>query len=181
MKHWSQDLYLKAWNYACRAHNGQNMPGSELPYINHVGAVAMEILGTISRDETIEDPDLALQCALLHDVIEDTSIDVEEIKWQFGEAVAQGVLALSKNPDLPDKEQQMQDSLIRIKSQPREVWMVKLADRITNLQAPPRYWPIRKVAQYHAQAALILETLGSASKPLSDRLHTRLKEYRRFF
>lgn len=42
------------------------------------------------------------------------------------------------------KKLQMQDSLRRIKSQPREVWMVKMADRITNLQPPPGHWSEEK-------------------------------------
>ena len=71
--------------------------------------------------------------------MEDTPATFEEISISFGLEVAEGVLALTKNQDLP-KSEQMLDSLSRIKDQPKEVKAVKLADRITNLQEPPKYW-----------------------------------------
>lgn len=181
MKHWSQELYLKAWNYASNAHNEQYLPGSDLPYINHIATVAMEVISAITRDKEVENPNLAVQCALLHDVIEDTPISFEDLKQQFGQEVAQGVLALSKDPSLPKTGTQMQDSLTRIRSQPQEIWMVKLADRVANLQPPPRHWPISKIANYHAQAIQILETLSSASETLSQRLTTKIRQYRQYF
>jgi len=57
--------------------------------------------------------------------------------------VAIAVSSLSKNENLP-REMQMQDSLDRILQLPKEVWAVKLADRITNLQPPPAYWDAEK-------------------------------------
>lgn len=180
MKHWSQELYLKAWNYASNAHNGQYLPGSDLPYINHIATVTMEVIAAIIRDKDVKDPDLAVQCALLHDVIEDTPVSFEDLKRQFGHQVAQGVLALSKDPSLPKNGAQMQDSLARIRSQPQEIWMVKLADRVANLQSPPRHWPISKLTNYHAQAIEILETLASASDTLSHRLAAKIRQYRQY-
>jgi (p)ppGpp synthase/HD superfamily hydrolase len=180
MKYWSQELYLKAWNYASIAHNGQCLPGCDLPYITHIATVAMEVIAAITRDEGVENPDLAIQCALLHDVIEDTSVSFEDLKRQFGQKVAQGVMALSKNPCLAKNGAQMHDSLARIRQQPQEIWMVKLADRVANLQPPPKHWPISKIANYHAQAIEILETLASASKTLSHRLETKIQHYRQY-
>ena len=179
MKHWSPDLYLKAWNFASRAHEEQCVPGTTIPYINHVGAVAMEIISAIARDGSVGEPDLAIQCALLHDVLEDTATDVEQIDKEFGERVAKGVLALSKDPDLPSKEAQMRDSLRRIKTQPREVWMVKLADRITNLQPPPRNWSRAKIVKYHGEAKQILSALCTASNALSERLYIKIERYKK--
>jgi (p)ppGpp synthase/HD superfamily hydrolase len=43
---------------------------------------------------TYTNADLAIQCALLHDVIEDTPTTCQEVEQQFGAAVAKGVLAL---------------------------------------------------------------------------------------
>jgi guanosine-3',5'-bis(diphosphate) 3'-pyrophosphohydrolase len=42
MNIWDQDAYLKAWNFASAIHMGQTIPGSEIPYINHLGLVCME-------------------------------------------------------------------------------------------------------------------------------------------
>ena len=85
----------------------------------------------------------------------------------------------SKIPDLP-KADQLVDSLERIKEQPREVWMVKLADRITNLYHPPFYWNNEKIISYQAEAKLILNALSDANQHLANRLEHKIKEYPQF-
>ncbi|HEV7554118.1 MAG TPA: HD domain-containing protein, partial [Kofleriaceae bacterium] len=126
------------------------------------------------------DEDLAVQCALLHDTVEDTGTTRDEIATVFGEAVAAGVSALSKDASLP-KPDQMADSLRRIREQPREVWMVKLADRITNLSEPPHYWTRDKRIAYRDEAIVIADALGSASPALDRRIRGRITDYARFF
>ena len=59
----------------------------------------------------------------------------------------------------------------------REIWVVKLADRVTNLQTPPPHWSKDKIAAYHREAEQILEALGPASDHLSARMRTRLAAY----
>lgn len=177
---WSQDKYNQAWLFAATAHQMQKIPGSYLPYITHVASVAMEVMVALSV-ETVSQPDLALQCALLHDVIEDTEITYQQVADTFGEAVAQGVLALTKNESLPDKPSQMKDSLNRIQEQPTEVWLVKLADRINNLATPPHYWTKDKIKKYWLEAQLIKEMLGTASLFLTIRLNKKMNDYRTFF
>ena len=177
MNIWNQDKYIKAWNFASIAHQGQSVPGTDIPYINHIGNVAMESMASIAVSEEKIDSDLLVQCALLHDVIEDTNTPYDLIKSEFGENIADGVLALSKDKKLPGKENQMKDSLERIRRQPKEVWMVKLSDRITNLQPPPKHWNDEKIEKYRDEAILILETLGPANKHLADRLKKKISEY----
>ena len=176
---WNQDDYLKAWNFASIAHQGQVLHTAELPYINHIGLVAMEGLAAIALDKQceIQQPDLLVQCALLHDTIEDTAVDYQQLKDHFGVAVADGVLALTKNEMLPSKALQMQDSLDRILAQPNEVWMVKLADRITNLQPPPKHWDLEKKAYYADEARLIMKVLGGANSRLQQRLADKIEQY----
>jgi (p)ppGpp synthase/HD superfamily hydrolase len=84
---------------------------------------------------------------------------------------------LSKNPDL-EKSQQLIDSLERIKQQPIEVWMVKLADRISNLQPPPPHWTQEKILRYRDEAIEIHTHLQSASPFLSTRLAAKIQTYR---
>jgi (p)ppGpp synthase/HD superfamily hydrolase len=180
MNIWDQDKYTKAWNFASRVHNRQLVPGTDIPYINHIGNVSMEAMAAIAHTEDIEYPDLLVQCSLLHDVIEDADIPYDVVASEFGVGVADGVLALSKDKSIPVKEQQMTDSLERIRQQPKEIWMVKLADRITNLQPPPTHWDNEKINKYKSEAELILETLGSSNKHLADRLKNKILEYRRF-
>lgn len=174
----SRDLYMRAWNFASERHLGQKMPGSELPYVTHVGAVAMEVLATFALED-VADPDLAMACALLHDTVEDTKTTPEEVGAAFGPAVAAGVVALSKDATLP-KAEQMADSLRRIRREPRAVWLVKLADRTVNMEAPPHYWPSEKRRAYREEARLILRELGEASPSLAARLEEKIEAYGAF-
>ncbi len=172
---WSQDLYTAASRFAAVAHAGQHVPATGLPYLLHVTLVAMEVSAAL-RAEPGHDEDLAMQCALLHDTIEDTAVTFEQLEATFGRPVADGVLALTKDERLP-KAEQMPDSLRRIREQPREIWLVKLADRIVNLQPPPKHWTRDRIEAYKAEARTILATLGPASPFLAARLAEKIEAY----
>ena len=177
---WSQELVDRTWRFAAQAHQGQTLPGTDLPYAVHPALVCMEVMAALRAEPGAErDEDLAVQCALLHDVVEDTAVSAEEVRATFGAAVAAGVLALSKDASLPGHER-MADSLRRIREQPREVWMVKLADRITNLAPPPLHWQQPRIAAYRAEALEILRALGEASPILAGRLADMIEVYAAF-
>jgi len=178
---WSQDMYAKAWHVASLAHDGQTYCGTEkgqvYPYIHHIALVAMELMSVLPQSAGCN-ANLGIQCALLHDTIEDTDHDYASLNALFGSAVANGVLALSKNPNVGNKKAQMLDSLERIQQQPREIWMVKLADRITNMSSPPFHWSVEKCVLYRDEALLILQVLGGAHDALAQRLAQRIHAYR---
>jgi len=174
---WNPDKYQAAILFAAQAHLGQTFAGQELPYLVHLAQVTMEVMRALCQESEGLDADLAVQCALLHDTLEDTDTTYAELASHFGEAVAQGVQALGKNPDLP-KTERMADSLQRIlKLQRREVAMVKLADRITNLQQPPAHWSREKKRAYQAEALVILSELGAAHAWLAQRLADKIEAY----
>lgn len=174
---WSPELYRRALVFAAEAHGGQKVPGSERPYVTHPVEVAAELCAALLVDP-VDEPDLAVQCALLHDTVEDTSVRVEDLVERFGAAVARGVAALSKDPTIA-KEGRMADSLRRIRSEPREVWMVKLSDRIVNLADPPSYWSDEKIASYRVEAIEIADALGEASAVLDARIREKIRSYGR--
>jgi (p)ppGpp synthase/HD superfamily hydrolase len=145
MNLWSPDDYAVAWRFAAEAHRKQCVPGTKLPYIVHIGNVAMEVMSAIAARGDVEDANLAVQCAVLHDSVEDTAVTVDVLLDRFGPKVAAGVEALTKDEKLGNKDEKMRDSLARIQNQPQAVWMVKLADRITNLQPPPKTWNQEKI------------------------------------
>jgi guanosine-3',5'-bis(diphosphate) 3'-pyrophosphohydrolase len=118
----------------------------------------------------------AVQVALLHDTIEDTSTDFEELENKFGVEIAKAVSALTKNKELP-KEKRMQDSLTRIKKLQVEVWAIKLADRITNLQPPPPHWDNEKKIKYQKEARIIIGELKEGNEFLAQRLEAKIEEY----
>lgn len=177
---WCPDKYTKTWNFATVAHDGQTYGSSEkgnrVAYLNHIGNVSAEVMWGLQAENSY-DENLAVQCAILHDVIEDTKYTYENIVSQFGEKVANGVLALTKNEQLGTKQEQMQDSLNRILRQPQEVWMVKLADRICNLQSIPHYWTPKKIQYYKEEAILIHDTLKKGNPLLAERLVEKIQKY----
>lgn len=138
----------------------------------------MEVMSAIVRtDDALSDPDLVVQCAVLHDVIEDAGVTADSLEERFGASVAAGVQALTKDESLPTNQVQMLDSLERIRLQPKEIWMVKMADRIVNLQPPPSHWTSEKINAYREEAQLILDRLGDANQPLANRLRKKIERY----
>ncbi|MCP4872215.1 MAG: bifunctional (p)ppGpp synthetase/guanosine-3',5'-bis(diphosphate) 3'-pyrophosphohydrolase [Proteobacteria bacterium] len=166
------DAYDVAARFAADSHIGQTVKGAELPYLMHVTLVAAEVMAALQH-EPVDDPDLAIQCALLHDTVEDTHVTLAEIEALFGADVALGVDALSKR-DVPNS---MEDSLRRVNASRREIRMVKLADRTTNMAPPPHFWSAEKRRSYRGQAQMILDALGDASPFLAARLRARIEAY----
>jgi (p)ppGpp synthase/HD superfamily hydrolase len=170
---WSRDLIQRALRVAAEAHAGQDVPGTELPYLLHVTQVAAEVMAVAGG--TTEGT-LAVLCALLHDTLEDTDLSVAALESEFGADVVAGVQALTKDATLP-KEQRMTDSLRRIQEQPPQVAWVKLADRITNLQTPPSHWSSEKIAAYKVEAQQIHTALAEYSPELGARLAQKIAAY----
>ena len=86
----------KALDLALTAHDGQTRKSGE-PYIIHPILVAA-ITASISNDETM------VQAALLHDVVEDTSFDLEDLERDFGQDVTHMVEGLTKIVEIRDEE-----------------------------------------------------------------------------
>lgn len=173
----TQTLYQEAIKFATAKHmeENQKVRGTDLPYVVHLSNVAMEIM-IAALNSVHFNLDFAVQVALLHDTIEDTSTNFAELENKFGIEIAVGVMALTKNSNLP-KGQQMQDTLMRVKELPLEVWAIKLADRITNLQAPPLDWNKEKRIKYQKEAKLILSELKDGSEYLAKRLEAKIAAY----
>lgn len=175
-----QTIYQNAIKFAALKHaeKNQTVPGTNLPYVVHLSNVAMEIMAAYHNDAGIN-LGFALKVALLHDTIEDTSATFDEIANQFDMATAEGVMALTKNNNLPAPEK-MPDSLNRIRALPKEVWAVKLADRITNLQEPPQHWGAAKKEAYRKESIQIWQHLKGANQCLEQRLAKKINEYERY-
>lgn len=176
----TQTLYQEAIVFATTKHleKEQIVPGTNLPYVVHLSNVAMEVIIAAINSENFN-LNFAVQVALLHDIIEDTSTKLEELENKFGIDIAQAVLALTKNKDLA-KEHQMMDCLSRIRNMQPEVWAVKLADRITNLQSPPPHWNKQKRIEYQDESKTILTELNSGNIFLAKRLEGKIVDYKKY-
>lgn len=170
-----------AIQFAVIAHGNQVRKGNEhLPYVFHCIDVANEIF--YYSGLTVEEMRIASIIAILHDTIEDTPVTQGDISDQFGDDVAQGVGALSKNESVSctgnSKLAQLTESITRIKQFPKYVWAVKLADRISNLKSFPAMWGREKITEYLSEASLIARELGEASEGLHARLLARIAQTR---
>ena len=176
----SQENYIEVLNFAAFAHGEQKTPKG-LPYLAHITCVAMEVINACEKSKFDEEKtNIAISCALLHDVIEDANITYDELYTKFGEKIANGVEALTKDKTLASKQEQMKDSIERLLAQPYEVQMVKLADRITNLGIPPKHWDNEKIKKYQKEAGFILSCLANSNIYLAKRLEEKIENYNNY-
>ena len=118
---------LRAASFAARKHQGQKRADNVTPYFSHVARVTL----ILSHEFGITDEEV-LTAALLHDTIEDTATDYDEIAAVFGPRVADYVVLLTKNGMLPKKERE-EDYVVRLSRAPEPVMIAKMADLYDNL------------------------------------------------
>jgi guanosine-3',5'-bis(diphosphate) 3'-pyrophosphohydrolase len=121
----------RAYAFAEESHRGQKRLSGE-DFIEHPVAVAA-ILADLGMDLT------TLQAALLHDVVEDTSLSVEEIEAEFGTQVAAIVDGLTKLEKIKfrSREQEQAENvrkMIIAMARDIRVLLIKLADRLHNMR-----------------------------------------------
>jgi guanosine-3',5'-bis(diphosphate) 3'-pyrophosphohydrolase len=121
------DLWQRAASFAARAHRHQTRRDGATPYVAHVFRVAMTVRDVFACDDPI-----CIAAALLHDTIEDTGADYDEIAEDFGHDVATCVAALTKNMALPEAEREAEYDA-RLASADWRARLVKLADQYDNL------------------------------------------------
>ncbi|MFA8450250.1 MAG: HD domain-containing protein [Bacteroidales bacterium] len=170
-----QDEYQDAIRFAGEKHAGQSIPGSPISYMAHISNVAMEVLLSYFKKPSF-DINFATQVAILHDVLEDTQCTTQELENKFGQKITDAVQALSKDKCI-SSHLQIKDSIHRIKKMPKEVGLVKLADRITNLQPPPTTWTKDKIQTYKEESLYILKELGNCNDYLKGRLGICIEIY----
>jgi guanosine-3',5'-bis(diphosphate) 3'-pyrophosphohydrolase len=118
--------WQKAVSFAARKHQGQLRKDDQTPYFAHPVRVAFIVRHLFNVADEV-----ALQAALLHDTIEDTTTDYDDILEQFSLPVADAVAALTKDARLAhdEREAAYDAGLIRASWQAR---LVKLADVYDN-------------------------------------------------
>ncbi len=120
-----------AYDFAAKAHENQIRETGE-PYIIHPVEVA-SILAEFEFDQSV------IIAALLHDVIEDTSIGYNDLKKEFGEEIAKlvdGVTKLDKISFTTKEELQVENlrKMFLAMAEDIRVVMIKLADRLHNMR-----------------------------------------------
>jgi guanosine-3',5'-bis(diphosphate) 3'-pyrophosphohydrolase len=141
----SQPLLQEAAAFAARAHRHQVRKDGKTPYISHLIRVTL----TVSHVFGCNDP-VVLAVALLHDTIEDTTTDYDDLAERFGADIADRVAALTKNMALPEKQREEEYDQ-RIAKGDWRVRLVKLADVYDNF-CDVETWPAEKQAKQKREA-----------------------------
>lgn len=174
---WDNKLVSEALFFANKNHSSQKMMHPEnMPYSAHFTGVTLNAIKYAILENEEFDWNVLVCCALLHDVVEDCGVSLNEIEEKFGTKICNGVSALTKNDNLK-KEEKMQDSLNRIKACGKEVATVKMADRLFNIRDRVPTWSKEKQEKYLIESKLILKELGEYNKSISKALIDAIENY----
>ena len=126
-----RDLIARAFTFAARAHEGQQRRSGE-DFVLHPWGAAKICAQLRLDDETIA-------AALLHDVVEDTDVDLEDVRAEFGDEIAKLVEGVTKltRVQFQSREQAEAENyrkLIMAMAEDARVILIKLADRLHNLR-----------------------------------------------
>ena len=141
------ELVSEAIAFAVKAHDGMRRKKSDAPYILHPMEAAV-IVGTMTDDQNL------IAAAVLHDVVEDAGITIEEIEEKFGKRVRELVESETedKRADLPPSDTwriRKEESLeVLKKSDDIAVLMVWLGDKLANMRAIYRDFKVEGVAMW---------------------------------
>jgi GTP pyrophosphokinase len=135
------DLLRRAYEYSARMHGEQKRMSGE-PYVIHPLNVAL-IIAQFKLDLP------SIVTGLLHDVVEDTGVSLEEVAEQFGSEVASlvdGVTKVSKITFLSRAEKQAENfrKMIIAMAHDIRVVLIKLADRLHNMRTLSHLSPLRQ-------------------------------------
>lgn len=126
--------FARAVAFAAYAHDGQTRKGGALPYIVHLMEAAA-IAATLTNDPEV------LAAAVLHDVIEDCGVTDVELRARFGRRVAQLVRAVSEEKEADAQgswQKRKLHTVTHLRAASREVLILTLADKLSNLRALDR-------------------------------------------
>lgn len=131
----------RAITTAVTAHANTERRGKGFPYIVHP-MEAVEIVATITPDQEL------LAAAALHDVVEDTDMNIEQIRQDFGERIARLVDAesdkftegVSETDSWHDRKQAAID---RLATASRDAKIVALGDKLSNMRAIYRDYTVQ--------------------------------------
>ena len=154
-----RDLLARAFAFAAKAHEGQQRRSGE-DFIHHPFGAAKICAELRLDDETIA-------AALMHDVVEDTGVTIEQVRDEFGDEIAQLVEGVTKLTGIRFQSREHAEAenyrkMILAMARDVRVILIKLADRLHNMRTL-EYWGRQTQVQ---KARETLDVYG----PLAHRL-----------
>jgi guanosine-3',5'-bis(diphosphate) 3'-pyrophosphohydrolase len=169
---------LEAVRFSAERHRDQRRKGAGgSPYINHPVEVAERIWNTGG----VRDPHVIV-AALLHDTLEDTETDPEEIRHRFGEEVFSLVREVTDDKQLPKLERKrLQIEHARQLSPGAK--QIKIADKTCNVrdiaEDPPADWSLERKREYLLWAGRVVDGLRGVNPALEREFDSILADARR--
>jgi GTP pyrophosphokinase len=126
-----RDLLMRAFGFAAKAHTGQYRRSGQDFVLHPLGAA--RICAELHLDEQ------TIAAALLHDVVEDTDVTIDDIRAEFGDDVARLVEGVTKLTRIQFQTREQAEAenyrkLIVAMAEDARVILIKLADRLHNLR-----------------------------------------------
>jgi GTP diphosphokinase / guanosine-3',5'-bis(diphosphate) 3'-diphosphatase len=126
-----RELLSRAFRFAADAHEGQQRRSGEA-FIRHPWGAA-KILAELRQDEQ------TIAAALLHDVVEDTDTEIDEVRTEFGDEIAQLVEGVTKLTRIHFQSREQAEAenyrkMIAAMVGDERVILIKLADRLHNMR-----------------------------------------------
>jgi (p)ppGpp synthase/HD superfamily hydrolase len=165
---------MNARDFALRVHGDQTY-GTGEPYSVHLEEVVAHAK-RFAHLFTPDDLETLIAAAWLHDTVEDTGVEIEEIRDRFGPGVSALVWAVSNSPLLHGRELHL-DTYAKIRSTGRLAVALKLSDRLANIGRSwpgDTHWP-----HYSSDWRLFFKTLYDSSdglEPMWDALTALIAE-----
>ena len=135
------EILDRAILFAVKAHAGTERRGKGFPYIVHP-MEAVEIVATITPDQEL------LAAAALHDVVEDTDFTADDIRREFGDRIANLVVAESDVFVEGVSEEnswhaRKQAAIDRLAKAPHDAKIVAMGDKLSNMRAIARDYAVK--------------------------------------
>jgi GTP diphosphokinase / guanosine-3',5'-bis(diphosphate) 3'-diphosphatase len=160
-------LILKALEFSARKHKNQRRKDVEAsPYINH----PISLADILCNEAHVTDVNV-ICAALLHDTIEDTETEPEELEAEFGSLIKDIVMDVTDDTSLHrhERKQAQIDHAPHISQQAK---LVKLADKISNLRDvssnPPPSWSLQRRQEYFEWAKKVIDQLRGTDAHLES-------------
>ncbi len=108
-------------------HAGQQRKATSIPYVDHVGEVAA-LLAEVGFDDEV------IAAALLHDVVEHTDVELDDVRAGFGDRVGQMVGAMTDRDEIEPWEERKAEHRDRVAAAGRDVAAIYAADKICGVR-----------------------------------------------
>ena len=168
-------LVARAADFAARRHVDQKRKGAARePYINHL----TEVAGLLAEATGGKEAQL-IAAGLLHDTLEDTETEYEELSTLFGKDVAKLVSEVTDDkPKATRKRLQVE----KVSKKSKRARLIKLADKTSNLRSlalsPPVDWDNKRADEYVSSSEKVVDGCRGLNKWLEQAFDVAAAEAR---